>query len=147
MFEALQSYASIQAAPPDEDKSNTEDQIDGSNQTNILLSPPLNTSGSSGMDGHELGDHDDKLALQNHLKRRLAAKMYMARAAELKGMEQDATVDDESLDGCGAEPGPEHMAWSDILKKRREKIRDDGSNRQDVSPSGSGISGIAGGAT
>jgi hypothetical protein len=113
-------------------------------QTNILLSPPLNTSGSSGMDGHELGDHDDKQALRNHLRRRLAAKRYMSQAAELKGLEQGQTIDDENLDGCGVEPGPEHSAWSDILKKRREKLADQ--NTQTLSSAGGpGVEGIAGG--
>jgi hypothetical protein len=141
LAEALDDYARIQADTPEEDLSNTEYEIDGSNQSNILLNPSLEIGGSSMDSEHEI---DPKQAMRNHLKRRIQARRYMAQAAADKSNELDNTVDDEDLEGCGVDPGTEHGAWQDILKKRRERIKSDAENRQDVMPGGAGVNGISG---
>ena len=145
----IEMYSDLKLNPtPDEDLKNDEYQIDGTNTTRIILSPELNYSGSSGLDGHELGDYDHKEAMRRHLRKRLHSLRYHKAAADLKDQETDATVQDADLERYAAdnnlEAGQPPAEWEQILNSRRKRLKGLNSDSVMSDPGSSGNDNVNG---
>jgi hypothetical protein len=141
LMEALLSYTNLNPTP-EEDVPAAEYTVGAEpTQTDIILNPSLEMGGSSMDAEHEI---DPKQAIRNHLKKRIQARRYMQVSQALKASETDQTVDDEDLESCGIEPGLDHGAWQELLRKRRERIKDQNADNITSNPGSSGNDNVNG---